>query len=413
MSGKTFVIVNAFGRSNRGDAVLLDQCIDQIRLFDARADIRAVTFEGIASASAVHPDVRWSERLGNSEARGALTPLFKIANLVFAWGALRFPALGMERLLPPTHRQTIEAYRQADVVVSAPGGYIHDTNFAYLIALFHIWLGKLVGARVVLAPQSVGPLTSRLARWLARHVLADCDALCVREGYSRDFLLKDLALPRDRVFDTGDGAFWDFDVMEDTTVTDAALADIGLAPGERFVGMTAVDWNFPNLADPAGLRARYHAGMARVIRHIHARTGLRVVIFNQVASDLTVGQEIATASEGAALVNLQNFEPGILRAMIARSEIFIGTRFHSCIFALMASRPVLAIAYLPKTEYIMHVLKLSHHVVDIADFDAERVMVMADDMLDRAPEVSAQVRAAVDVYRQEQRQLQDILRLVA
>lgn len=319
MNEKNFLIVNAFGRSNRGDAVLLDQCIDQIRQFDAHAKIAAVTFEGMQSASQVHPDVNWSERLGNSGHEGALAPAVKVMNLVLSFGAIRFPALGLERFLPETQRKTIDAYRQADVVVSAPGGYIHDTNFAYLIALFHIWLGRLVGARVVLAPQSVGPLNSRLAKGLARHVLNACDALCVREGYSRDFLVKELALSSERVFETGDGAFWDEAMLEDTVATDAALAEIGLAPGEAFVGMTVTDWNFPNLPDPSTLRQRYQQGMVAAIRHIHQRSGLRVVIFNQVASDLSLARAVAAECPGIALVNQRNYEPEVLRAMIARS----------------------------------------------------------------------------------------------
>lgn len=78
----------------------------------------------------------------------------------------------------------------------------------------------------------------------------------------------------------------------------------------------------------------------------------------------------------------------------------------------MASRPVLAISYLPKTEYIMRVLRLDHHVVDIAQFDIPRVCAMIDTMLADPVKASAEVREAVTVYRREQRQLKDVLKII-
>ncbi len=47
MSEAHYLIVNAFGRSNRGDSVLLDQCIDQIRIADPSAKITGVVFEDV------------------------------------------------------------------------------------------------------------------------------------------------------------------------------------------------------------------------------------------------------------------------------------------------------------------------------------------------------------------------------
>ena len=45
-----FMIVNAFGRSNRGDSVLLDECIHEIRAKFPDAEIAGAVFEGIDAA---------------------------------------------------------------------------------------------------------------------------------------------------------------------------------------------------------------------------------------------------------------------------------------------------------------------------------------------------------------------------
>jgi len=49
------VIINAYGRSNRGDAVLLDECISDVLSVWPEADIGCVVFEGIESAIETHP----------------------------------------------------------------------------------------------------------------------------------------------------------------------------------------------------------------------------------------------------------------------------------------------------------------------------------------------------------------------
>ena len=48
-----FMIVNAFGRSNRGDSVLLDECIHEIRAKFPDAEIAGAVFEGIEAARAL------------------------------------------------------------------------------------------------------------------------------------------------------------------------------------------------------------------------------------------------------------------------------------------------------------------------------------------------------------------------
>ena len=70
-----FMIVNAFGRSNRGDSVLLDECIHEIRAKFPDAQIAGAVFEGIGDAEAVHPTVQWSERIGNTVGGGAANRL--------------------------------------------------------------------------------------------------------------------------------------------------------------------------------------------------------------------------------------------------------------------------------------------------------------------------------------------------
>jgi colanic acid/amylovoran biosynthesis protein len=407
-----FMIVNAFGRSNRGDSVLLDECIHEIRAKYPDAQIAGAVFEGIANATAVHPKVAWSERIGNARGGGAVNRLKALGYLIAAWLYAYLPFLGFDKLLPRAQRETLHAIRNSDVVISAPGGYIHDTNFAYFIALLHVHLGTIFKKTVILAPQSVGPIERPISRTVARHVLGKVPYLCARESYSYDFLARELKLPEKQIFRTGDSAFWNDRVEDDAALVDGIYGQIGVEAGRPILGMTVVNWSFPKLKEPRAAYERYTDAVARAADHMSETFGLTPVIFNQVSEDLPTAYDVQKKATHPVIIDAVSREPDVLRALIRRSSIFLGTRFHSCIFAMMAGRPTFAIAYLPKTEYIMNDLKLTHRHTPIDKIDYDYlVRQLSADYADLAAS-EAEIQNAVKVYQRDFTRLQDILAML-
>ena len=404
-----FMIVNAFGRSNRGDSVLLDECIIEIRAKFPDAEISGAVFEGIEAARAVHPTVAWSERIGNAPGGGA-GRIKALVYLFAAWFSAWLPLLG--HLLPEKQRQTLDAIRRSDVVISAPGGYIHDTNFAYFIALLHIHLGTIMGKTVILAPQSVGPIARPFSRAVARHVLGKVPYLCARESYSWDFLALDLKLPEKNVYRTGDSAFWNTHVEDDPALIDDIFEGLGVAKDKPIFGMTVVKWSFPKSKTAAADLDRYTDAVARAADHMAEVYGLQPVIFNQVSEDLPASLDVQRKAKCKVIVDQTSREPDILRAMIARSKVFLGTRFHSCIFSMMAGRPTFAIAYLPKTEYIMNDLKLPHRHTPIDAIDYDYLIRRIAEDYENLSQAEDEIKNAVIVYQKNYTRLQDILGLI-
>jgi colanic acid/amylovoran biosynthesis protein len=407
-----FMIVNAFGRSNRGDSVLLDECIHEIRAKFPAAQIAGAVFEGIGDASTVHPSVAWSERIGNTGGGGAANRIKSLIYLIAAWLSAYLPFLGLDRLLPPQQRATLKAIRESDVVISAPGGYIHDTNFAYFIALLHIHLGTILGKTVILAPQSVGPIERPISRAVARHVLGKVPFLCARESYSWDFLAHELKLPEKNVYRTGDSAFWNDRVEDNKDLVDSIYSTLGVAPDKPVFGMTVVGWSFPKSRQPAAAYELYTDAVARVADHMSETYGVVPVIFNQVSEDLPTAYAVQKKARHTVIIDATSREPDVLRALITRSRIFLGTRFHSCIFAMMAGRPTFAIAYLPKTEYIMNDLKLSHRHTPIDAIDYDYMIRQLSSDFENLAGAEAEIQNAVKVYQQNFTRLQDILGMI-
>ncbi|UWR30447.1 polysaccharide pyruvyl transferase family protein [Sulfitobacter sp. W002] len=405
------MITNAFGRSNRGDSVLLDECIAEVRAVLPTAEISCSVFEGIESSRAVHPNVRWSERIGNSTGHGIRAKIVTLW-LIFIAIIATIPGLGwVSSILPKTQHESWKRIREADIVISAPGGYIHDTNFAYYVALLHIALARR-SARSILAPQSIGPIDSLFARLVARRILMGADAICARESYTFEFLTDELRLPTKILRRSGDSAFWNYSVSASNDAqVKSAWDQIGVDPeaGDPILGLTVVDWNFPKSENATAARELYVDGLAAVIDHLSSEHGMRAVIFNQVSEDLGMAARVAATCKSRVAVDTASREPEILRSLIGSSTLFIGTRFHSCIFAMMANCPTLAIAYLPKTSYILKDLDLDHRQVSIDNFDAKRALLTLEKDLSDLRAASWEIEEAVSVYRKSHAQLRDVL----
>lgn len=409
----TVMIVNAYGRSNRGDSVLLDECIADILAVLPSAKIIGALFEGRAEAQTVHADIVWTERIGNTSIHGPLAKFVTLFRLAVA-ALATVPLCGrIVKLLPITQRQTWFGIRRAEYVVSAPGGYIHDTNFAYYVALLHIWLGNRAKALVVLAPQSVGPIDSLFARSVARRVLAPVPAICARESYSYAFLTQELGLAPTQVVRAGDSAFWNRNVIKDTLLIESARAEIGLSrlKEQRILGITVVNWNFPKSDRPQVDSEAYVSAMGCILDHMANNHGLQPVIFNQVSDDLEMAKRVASAAKTHVLIDRVSREPEVLRALIAESTLFLGTRFHSCIFAMMAGRPTFAIAYLPKTSFILDDLKLSHRQIPIDNILIKTVITQLESDLASLSISESEINHAVDAYRHNHARLRDVLKV--
>ena len=397
------VIVNAYGRSNRGDSVLLDECILDIAAAMPNATITVALFEDEARHTFHASVVAKTERIGNSRSRTGWAKLAASFSLIAALTSAATGLRSIGRFLPEKQRRTLDAIFEADLVVSAPGGYIHDTNTALYVALAHIALPLLLKKRVFLAPQSIGPISGKFPKLISRWVLSRVEAICARESYTYQFLTGDLSLHSRQVRITGDSAFWNTNVSEDSTqVAQLWAQDFPAITGdERILGITVIGWSFPHHQDSAQLLKDYVNSIVKVIDTLCLQHGLRAVIFNQVSHDIKTAKLVQSLCRTPVVVQEAAREPEILRAYIARSTVFLGTRFHSCIFSMMASVPTFAIAYLPKTDNILKDLKLEKNAMPIDHMEPERIIDAISGFMANLEESKSALYHCLEQYRRD------------
>lgn len=392
------VIFNVFGHLNMGDAMLVEALVDILRDRFDDARIAGLAFD-VGSQERWMPEIEWSARVATKAGyKGIAGKLLQAVHLPVAMAiACSRSLFFLRHLLPRRQREGLEALARADIAISCPGGYLEDSNHAYLLNMLQVALALRLARRVVLAPQSIGPVRSRFGRKVIGAILPRVDKVFVREQSSLQFVteLNGGVKPANTEL-SGDLAFWYRRAPAEIAAEWKAL---GVDPSRPILGLTILSWNFPHAPDPEGAERAYLESLSHLVDRA-SDDGYQVVIFNQVASDLATIEKFALINS-RAIIDRGERGCGKLAAMIGQCEIFIGSRFHSCIFGLIGGRPTGAIAYLPKTSGIMKDLGLDRYVIPIDGLTPAKVKALYDTLRADTGRIACEVESAVANYRRE------------
>ena len=364
------VIANVCGAANKGDAALLEALV----AFLEENGISKNDMTGIAlrpDMQEIHmPDLTWYERPLTSHAENMLKRrtanlLLWILFLTYYLFPLKFWLI---RLFPKSQQQAIHALRSADVVVSCPGGYLEDSNFSYVTNCIQLLLASRKGSKVVLAPQSIGPVRGGLGKWLIGKVVKQAALVYARDEDSIE-CIKDINNGQcpSHVLRAGDMALWH---IRDSNAPQPVCPIPDVKP---VIGLSIIDWNFPSSSNPQALKKRYLNELAIIVKRVAAVGGVCVCV-NQVSWDLHIASQLKELiPPNSLIIDEGEHTASSLRKMISGFSSFVGSRLHSCIFALLEDIPVIALAYLPKTVGIFGDLGLLSQVRYIETFSGEEV----------------------------------------
>ena len=316
---------------------------------------------------------------------------------------------------------SLKAFKDADLVMSVGGGYLHSSRkgplgLGFLNAAFHIWLAQRAGKPVLLFPQSFGPFYWKLDRMLVRRLMKKVTRAWSREALSSKTLREMNVTNFEECPDVA------FSILPEP---DPAAPDV--SAGSPRIGVTLLDWRYaiPG-GDATGLEA-YVKRLADTMKGVLASyPGAKFYIFPQVTvtssyapnEDIAVSKMLLTMMpEHATMIDTRQCRtPEALAALYQQMDVFIGSRMHSTIFALCASTPTIALAYQPKTAGTFALLGLGDCTMPIDKFQTEQLLEKTLAMLADRPGYVARVRAGVgklsdevwakigDTLRQSQKQ---------
>ncbi len=320
--------------------------------------------------------------------------------LVGAWVLLMVPWAALARLpLNRKQRETLSAFREAEVCVVKGGGFLHANG--ELRAPYYVWyqlyymrLAQRLGKPVLILPNSFGPFKGLTVKWQMRQVLSKCQFIAARESISAEALSKLLKRPVPTYPDMGY-----FLRGADPEVGRQICRDAGVPLGQKpCVAFTVRPWRFPGLSNPVERYNQYLHSIAALVRYATTR-GFHPVLVAHVLgpgaheNDRFAIEELISRLDGVEKTYLN--VPGTcreLKAVYGEMDLVVGTRFHSVIFAQGSAVPSMAVAYGGnKGEGIMNDLGLEDFSIPISSISSETLCRVFDDLIARSNQVRSRL----------------------
>lgn len=366
------LIINAHSSQNKGDAGIILAMLDSFNKHIPNASIKIKTrFPDIDRL--FYENVSVEESVANISVDPKDSKLSKI-----------FSARKLLKLLSGSDKRIDPDYEWADVVVSCGGGFLlsHRFSTALLQHLVQIKIAFDYKKPVIIYAQSIGPFYNSYMQKLSKKILDQVDQIYIRETISKEWL-KTIGCTNQNVHVVPDAAF----SLEPkpSGLVDAILAKAKENHKGPIIGLTARDWNFPEMEDKEFRRRSYVESIQEVIKHVEKKYQAKVLLMPQVLGpnpfndDRLISKEILQ-DDGITTSGLLDidFSPRELKYLYSQVDMFIGTRMHSNIFALSSFVPTIAINYEHKTRGIMEMLDLEENVVEINEITPADLIAKVD-----------------------------------
>lgn len=399
MPVENILITDYHCASNRGDAAILE---GEIAVFDEMfpgADVTVMT-EYPKAAELVHGVDAVSQQL----------PPFNPSNILKN-GATAFSLVdgmvrrGSGKKLPfsdlVTDKLGLQPYHDADVIVSTGGQYMTAAYYPDKIAILAEWyLAEILNKPLIIYAQSLGPFESPY-RGITRFVMDRADLIITRDEQSKEHLDQIGVSTETHV---GVDAAWMMPLEIGTNPLGRNLSYTPSLPERSdgpLISISARHWSH---FDTENGEEKYLQAVADTASELIRTRNAEIVFLSTctglagyhtddrvAASDILDRME-ADCREHAQVIT-EELTPQHLVELYGEMDLHIGTRMHSCILALLAETPVVAIEYQFKTSGMMSQFGLADRVVNIDGIDTDELQTAVADGLKDREEIQNQIRS--------------------
>lgn len=351
-----FVIIGGFGWRDIGDEAMPRAVVRRLR--ERCQNISLVmlspdpTYTEAYHRERAVPDlqgVSWHTTCGRRTRVASV-----LRSLFFIFGALA-QRLGWRLGLWPSARTVLDELAAADCLFNVGGGNLNSIIPSELHRKCTLYLAaRALGVPVVISGQTIGPLTTRYDRVVARIALSGAELITLRDHETSRTRLADIGLRGPRLMDTGDDAL--------------GLPQLGAAETGRLIErVVPVGWRAQECALTVAFNLK---GSLSLFKGHGRRTGLgseidlfvaianwlisthdaRVIMvptdFGSGVDDRVLHREIAEQvirRDRVACVETE-LDDISLKALIGSTDVAIGARYHFNVFAASEGVPFLGLA---------------------------------------------------------------------
>lgn len=303
-------------------------------------------------------------------------------------------------------RSRIAPYADRDILIDLSGISFTDDRPLSGLLINCLWLvpALATGIPFVKASQAMGPFRKLPVRLAARFFLSRAAALVARGPISARHLHE--LLPDNRLFQLPDAAFALKPAPGDQVAE--ALRKTGLHNGEAYC-VLGPSYVVESAMSGAQAANRYADLLAGAAERLISLSGLRILLVpherahtGSAFDDLKVCEDVLERMKNPqhALLLRENLSAPLLKGIIGRGEVAIGSRFHFMVAALSSGVPSLAIGWSHKYAEMMQMLGQEMHAIPHESVDEASLASAVERLWSRREQIREEIA----------RQLPEILR---
>lgn len=340
---ENIVICGHYGATNIGDEAILMAMLQNLKQTQPEAKIRVLSY-----------DPRSTEKYHNVKADYLLP-------------------LGVRSLFRGIFKgeflKTLKTIKNCDKFILGGGGLFTDEKiFAVFLWGFHAFMAFRYKKPLYMIGQSVGPLRTKIGRWIVKNCFSKAKMIYVRDTASKDLLL-DLGITSEIIVGPDLAFSLKLNQVVNTKIDQRGLDGYFLVSLRPW--MKNADILYKNLD--------------HILETIVGKYRLLPVLipFQQVhQNDEELMHKILDQSGSKYPFLIQKFDQslGVVASLIKDSKFTLGMRLHSLILSMNENRPFVALSYSPKVKNLVKNTGFEQLLVE--DFNSNTILNKVDKVLD-------------------------------
>lgn len=279
-------------------------------------------------------------------------------------------------------RSVLQAIRKCDVLVSGGGSLLQDrtSTRSLLYYLSIIYLSELMGKKVMLYANGIGPVRKKNNRRLVRWLLNKADIITLRDENSAKEL-RNMGVINKRLYVTGDPVF----TMDPPPkkYAKSVLERCGMPSDVPFVVVSVRNWAGRN-----DLCEKMAALCDEIFQKYHKNI---LFVPMQIPHDINISREVIAIMNSPACILDQQVTSEELMSVIGAADFVIAMRLHTLIFAAHMDVPFMGLVYDPKIRYYIDAFSMPNGG-DVENLDLNALLKTVDDLTEHHDEYVERVK---------------------
>ena len=272
--------------------------------------------------------------------------------------------------------EIVKAIKKSDMVISGGGTLFQDItskkSIWYYLGI--VKLAQLLGKKVCVAYQGMGPLKTKLYRKMTKSILnkKSVKLVALRDEHAIEFA-KELGIKEDKIMFSSDMIF-----MMQPPAKERCLKILndnvhGLKEGQKLIGLSVREWKDKDRTDL----------FAKLADALHEKYDARIVFFPfHKPKDAEISKIIMhkMKHEDKAVLMPNRYLPSEILGTMGLMDVNIGVRLHSLVFSAVMNVPTVGISYDPKIDGFLELINMTP-VCTYDDIAVDKILSYVDNFM--------------------------------